>query len=658
MITTATMAATAATASQPALPKRPTHASVVATPGGALVFRRAQMKLAAAIVLVVVVVIGGAPSAASAAEPVIYTGATGRLAVTQWRYAADPGNVGLARGWMRGRFGGKLVQVPYVPNAWPLTGATGRRNFNGSVGWYRTTLRVPSTGAYALRFESVNHHASVWIDGRLVGQHTGVYMPFDVQPTLTAGPHVVVVRADWRDPVPGMKRAGWHRGWFNYGGINREVTLRKLEASEVEAPVVQTKLGSGGVAHVELSLRIWNRAATRTLAPAATLTYGQTSILATFPAQRVKAGTRAVFSTVVDVADPVLWSPSSPSLYDLRMGVPGPREGGWQGRIGLRQLTLRSHHPYLNGKPLFLYGAAIHEDARGHGDGLTAADMDRIVARLKAIGANATRAQHPLNPALLERLDAAGIMVWQEVGPWDSPGNWLEKTRGMQLQGLARIQQSFEQLQTHPSIFAWNLGNEVAANGHPGQGWFVDTAAKWLKARSTAQLTALDVWGIMLPTHSSRMYWHIDAIGTTSYFGWYEDTFASPARIRQLIAQRIAYMHKVFPGKIVLASEFGAEGNRLNKPMAHGGEAYQAALLSQTINDYVNLPDSSGALLWNLQDFGVNPEFGGGSILTKVKGIRLVRGLNQKGIYDLMGRPKPAVKAVAAAFKRARASRG
>jgi hypothetical protein len=452
-----------------------------------------------------------------------------------------------------------------------------------------------------------------------------------------------------------MKRDGWHRGWFNYGGINREVTLRKLQASEVEAPVIGTTLGPR-VAHVSLSMRLQNRGRTRSIQPQATLMHDGAVIPVSFRPRVVKAGSRAAFSGTADVPDPALWSPESPALYELRIGVPG--EGGWQGRVGLRQLKVRDHHPYLNGKRLFLYGASIHEDARGHGDGLTPADMDRIVARLKAIGANATRAQHPLNPALLERLDAAGIFVWQEIGPWDSPGNWLEKTKALQRAGLARVHQSFEQLQTHPSIFAWNLGNEVGANGHPGQGWFIDTAAKWLKARDPGRLTALDVWGILLPTRSSRMYWHIDAIGATSYFGWYEEPFARAARVRQLIGARLAYLRRVFPGKVIVASEFGAEGNRLNKSTVHGGFAYQSYLLKLTIDSYVRLPDSSGALVWNLQDFGVNPQFGGGSILRKVRGIKLLRGLNQKGLFDTMGVPKPAAKAVAAAFKRARAARG
>jgi hypothetical protein len=591
-------------------------------------------------------------------QPAVHTGATGRAVLgPTWYYKADPGNVGLARGWSAQPFAGKGIHVPYVPNAWPVTGLKGRRSFNGSVGWYRTTFTVPKGGAYAIRFESVNHRAAVWLDGKLIGKHRGVYMPFEVRPAVAAGRrHLLVVRVDWRNPVPGMKREGWHRGWFNYGGINREVTIRRLQKSEIEAPIVRTTLGAG-VAHVSVRLRVQNRGGTRSIAPQGTLAReGAPALAIQFPARNVKGGGRAEFSGSIDVPDPALWSPTSPSLYAMQLGVPG--EGGWQGRVGLRQLTVRRHHPYLNGKPLYLYGASIHEDARGRGDALLPADMDRLVGRLQTIGANATRAQHPLNPALLERLDAAGILVWQEIGPWDSPGNWLETTKALQREGLQRVRESVEQLQTHPSVLAWNLGNEVGAAGHPGQGWFVDTAAKWIKANDPGRLTALDVWGILLPKRSSRMYWHIDAIGTTSYFGWYEEPFAKPDRVRRLIAGRISYLRKIFPGKVIVAAEFGAEGNRLNKPGAHGGLGYQASLLRLTIDAYARLPDSSGSLVWNLQDFGVNPQFGGGSILRKVPGIKLVPGLNQKGLFDSMGAPKPAVKAVAAAFKRARATHG
>ena len=58
---------------------------------------------------------------------------------------------------------------------------------------------MPRAGDYAIRFESVNHRASVWVDGRRVVRHTGAYLPFEARVRLSAGAHTLVVRADWRD---------------------------------------------------------------------------------------------------------------------------------------------------------------------------------------------------------------------------------------------------------------------------------------------------------------------------------------------------------------------------------------------------------------------------------------------------------------------------
>ena len=56
--------------------------------------------------------------------------------------------------------------MPFSPNARHVRGVAGERSFAGSVAWYRTTVIVPRAGVYAIRFESVNHRAAVWVDGR------------------------------------------------------------------------------------------------------------------------------------------------------------------------------------------------------------------------------------------------------------------------------------------------------------------------------------------------------------------------------------------------------------------------------------------------------------------------------------------------------------
>src|SRR5258705_8314615 len=94
------------------------------------------------------------------------------------------------------------------------------------------------------------HKALVWVDGKALASHTGAYMAFEARPTLTATvKHTLVVRADWRDPLQ-MKRTGWHRGWFNFGGINREVTNRPVGQVEVTSPTIQTTIRADGAAVV------------------------------------------------------------------------------------------------------------------------------------------------------------------------------------------------------------------------------------------------------------------------------------------------------------------------------------------------------------------------------------------------------------------------
>ncbi len=151
---------------------------------------------------------------------------------------------------------------------------------------------------------------------------------------------------------------------------------------------------------------------------------------------------------------------------------------------------------YLNGTQLQLHGASIQEDARGHGDALTPSDDGTIVDELKQIGANAARSQHPLDPALLERLDAAGILVWQGIGPVEGAGNWYSTTPRLLAEAEQQARTAVLAAELHPSIFAWNLVDEVAGNGRDSQEVsYVRTLTRWLHAHDPTRMVAVDVWG-------------------------------------------------------------------------------------------------------------------------------------------------------------------
>src|SRR5918998_3946654 len=238
---------------------------------------------------------GGTPVvlAPHGGDPTIYAGPGDRAQLNGlWRMRRDTADIGLDKGWQTGNFGrGELVRVPYVPDATKISGRRGITYFRGAVAWYRTKLEVPTDGMYAIRFESVNHKAQVFVDGKRVGTHTGEYLPFEVKIDLKAGTrHSLVVRADYRGPTA-MKRDGWHRLWFNFGGINRGVSIRRIGPSELLYPRLRTRL-SGGAALVNMAVHVHNNSDARALAVKGTLSRGDKKVTFEFPATAIdKEGT-------------------------------------------------------------------------------------------------------------------------------------------------------------------------------------------------------------------------------------------------------------------------------------------------------------------------------------------------------------------------------
>jgi len=582
-------------------------------------------------------------------SPTIYAGPGDRAQLDGlWRFRGDPKAKGLDRNYQAGKFGGELVRLPYVPDATKISGRRGIPYYRGKVVWYRTKLDVPTDGSYAIRFESVNHKADVFIDGKRVGKHTGEYLPFEVKAALKAGKrHSLVVRADYRGPTA-MKRDGWHRLWFNFGGINRGASIRRIGSSELMHPTMRTRL-SGGAALVDLGVHVHNNGEPRPLGVKGTLSRGDKQVEFEFPAKPVAKEGTEVLQASVRIDNPELWTPGSPNLWELALQVPG--EATYRARVGLREVRADGSRLLLNGAPIRLRGASIHEDVFGRGDGLRPSDQDRVVKQLKAIDANATRTQHPLDPGLLERLDAAGIMIWQGVGPTDAPGAWTSRGARRVRVAKDRVRTTFRQAQLHPSIITWNLANEVAGDGHPkGQIPYIDSIAEELHRIDPSRPVALDIWGAHPPRKPSRIYRNIDMIGWTNYIGWYEATQASQAELRKLIRTRLAKLRGIFPNKVIAVTEFGAEANGRNTTAKPGGYAFQSQLLDLHLSTYASIPYLAGALIWNLRDFAVNPTFYGGSIRKEVPNITLVRGLNQKGLFDVRNTAKPSVKVVSGRF--------
>jgi hypothetical protein len=599
-----------------------------------------------------------ASAVAPAGTPFVSEGPGGRIPLTRWTLRTDPANRGLALGFSRGGFAGATVSVPNVVAPAPYTGHAGAVNYEGSIAWYRTSFQAASAGVYALSFQSVNYVASVWVDGHKLGSHHGSYLPFEERARLAAGRHTVVVRVDWQDPAQ-QAREGFHRTWFNWGGIDGQVDVRAIGESELSDPTLQTTLtpGAGGAdttpaqASVKVGVEVHNYGPSRTIVPEGSLVHGAQTITLSFPAITLGHDEAAMDTTAATVSQPALWSPTSPNLYQLTLAV--GTQSSYSARVGLRQLSWHGGHVYLNGQQLTLHGVSIQEDAQGHGDALTPGDDAKIIDELKQVGANVVRSQHPLYPELLERLDEAGILVWQGIGPVEGAANWYSTTPRLlaEAEGQAKTAVLAEQL--HPAIFAWNLVDEIAENGRDAQEVdYVRTISHWLHQHDPGRMVAVDVWGDHPPTVAGPLYSEVNAVAETDYSGWYDYPHDSTAQLEAKMRERLSAMERTFAGKVLVVSEFGAESNALNPPGSPGSYAYQAKLLAEHIAVYEADPHLTAMMVWVLRDYPLTPTFEGGSIKQVLPKLKLIEGLNQKGLFTYSGQAKPrVVSTVAQLFK-------
>jgi hypothetical protein len=161
----------------------------------------------------------------------------------------------------------------------------------------------------------------------------------------------------------------------------------------------------------------------------------------------------------------------------------------------------------------------------------------------------------------------------------------------------------------------------------------------------------VDVWGDHPPSSPGALYSQVDAVAETDYSGWYDAPTDTPSQLAGLLRIRLAAMDRTFAGKVLVISEFGAESNTLNPPGSPGSYAFQSRVLAAHITAYRADPHIAAMMVWVLRDYPLTPTFLGGSIRSKLPNVRLIEGINQKGLFTYSGRPKPAAGVVARLFR-------
>jgi Glycosyl hydrolases family 2, TIM barrel domain/Glycosyl hydrolases family 2, sugar binding domain/Glycosyl hydrolases family 2 len=583
-------------------------------------------------------------------------GASGRyLMGGQWYYRADATGNGAVS-----EFAGNPSTVGWtpvaIPNAWNAKDYSDA-SFAGGVGWYRKSFHLPSAQkalSWVMRFESVNYRTKVYLNGRLIGKNTGAYLPFEIRLPAgvlkRGGTNLLAVRVDSRRfptdfPPSGLSSTGVPTGgWWNYGGILREVYLRKIDRIDFNTVAVLPDLPCG-----TCDATVTYKATIRNYGDKAQ----KVKVTARLGARKVALGTAAVgakkFATFIKriaVKQPKTWSPARPYLYNTSLAVSSTGEKaktlqGYTVETGIRSIKNVDGHLLLNGKPLHFRGFGTHEDSLDKGFAIDDAQREQQIQWAREAGATLLRSHYPLHPYYYERLDELGMLAWTEVPVYSVKTKYLKQRLVRQL-AAKELASAVQTNINHPSIIVWSAGNELSARPGPVQGYYIQRAVKLAKSLDPTRPVGLAVAGY--PSAGCQPeYAPLDVIGINEYFGWYSGPngqIADPTTLSDYLDS----VRKCYPDKSIVITETGAEANRSGPVEERGTYEFQQAFANYHYGIYATKPWLSGALWWTLEEFAVKPGWEGGNPWPAPP-------IHQKGLITMAGVKKPAFTDIQRIYK-------
>ncbi len=365
--------------------------------------------------------------------------------------------------------------------------------------WYRRTFTVPKEWAgerLMLHFGAVDWEATVHVNGKKLGVHQGGFDPFsfDITEALKdqEKQELIVGVYDPTDkgPQPRGKQVNKPGGIYYTPttGIWQTVWLEPVHGIHITGLKIVPDVDAGKVfvttwASVSnndignnCSVRVTARLGGKEIASAKVRLYGKPAVL--------------------DIGKGNLWSPDSPTLYDLSVELIGHGDtvDSIQSYFGMRKIEVKPGDKkdpprvLLNGKPIFQTGVL---DQGFWPDGLYTAPTDEAlkydIELTKKLGFNMSRKHVKVEPARWYYwCDKLGLLVWQDMPSGETsvdPGKPdFVRTKESAAIYEKELRRMIDGLHNHPCIVSWVVFNE-------GWGQY-DTAriAEWTKKHDPTRL--------------------------------------------------------------------------------------------------------------------------------------------------------------------------
>jgi len=454
--------------------------------------------------------------------------------------------------------------------------------YEGTV-WYKTNFDADFNDDQELylHFGAINYEAKVYLNGEKVGEHIGGYTSFSLNVTGKIKPqeNLLVIKVDnkrKREAIPTI-----NTDWWNYGGITRSVKLIYTPKKHIYDYFIQLNPND------KKEIIGWAKVQSASLGEVVTLSIPE---LGSTLQSKVSEQGIAKFSLE---ANPVLWSPKSPKLYEVVLTY---KEDELIDEIGFRTISTKGSKILLNGDPVFLKGISIHEEAPFKTGRVTTVEEVRILLGwAKELGANFVRLAHyPHNEEMVREAERMGLMVWSEI-----PVYWtvLFDNEATYQNAEQQLEEMIARDKNRAGVVMWSVANETPL-GDERLEFLTRLVDRTKSLDHTRLITAA------LEIHSRKkgenyiddpLGRYVDVIGINSYCGWYGGT---PDSCKD-ITWKSAY------DKPMIVSEFG--GGALQglhgKENERWTEEYQASVYRNNIEMLKNIDFLAGTSPWILMDF-------------------------------------------------------
>ena len=181
--------------------------------------------------------------------------------------------------------------------------------------------------------------------------------------------------------------------------------------------------------------------------------------------QTIKGATPEI-KTTLKVANPQLWSPESPHLYQVKLTrYEGKKVADVQTlKTGIRTISVSKNNGFqLNGITRKIKGVCLHHDLGPLGAAENKAALIRQIKMMKQMGCDAIRTAHNMPSTMqMEICDSLGMMVMAEsFDMWIYPkckngyAKFFKEWSDKDMTNLVKHHRN------HPSIVMWSIGNEI-----------------------------------------------------------------------------------------------------------------------------------------------------------------------------------------------------